>query len=190
MVYTSGRRNSESMASSQGRRSDYAKVNRRPRLRVPARRPRGALMTERQTGSTNPIMSARICYSLRLALRAVALVSGLLLAGCIAAPNILPVEKAVDAGAELGLSSTFTAVQDDWWAAYQDPQLDQLLQDALADNPTLGQSHKRIRQAQALLYATRAGVWSYVTNNTNKKHQQQKTQNTNPPQNTNAEIWK
>ena len=57
-----------------------------------------------------------MCDSLRLALRAVALVLGLLVAGCIAAPNILPVEKPVDAGAELGLSSTFAAVQNDWWA--------------------------------------------------------------------------
>jgi len=147
-------------------------------------------MTERQTGSTNPIMSARICYSLRLALRAVALVSGLLLAGCIAAPNILPVEKAVDAGAELGLSSTFTAVQDDWWAAYQDPQLDQLLHAALADNPTLGQSLARIRQAQALLYATRAGLWPYVSYDADEVRQRLSSHDTIPPQFAGAEIWK
>ena len=71
---------------------------------------------------------------MRVASRAVALLLNSLLAGCISAPKVAPVEKPVETRADLGLSAAAAPVQDKWWAAYQDPQLDQLLAAALADN--------------------------------------------------------
>ena len=100
---------------------------------------------------------------MRVASRAVALLLNSLLAGCITAPKVAPVEKPVETRPTLGLGAAAAPVQDNWWAAYQDPQLDQLLAAALADNPTLAQTLARLRQAQAVVYATRATLWPYVS---------------------------
>src|ERR1700735_1053624 len=81
----------------------------------------------------NP-MSARLVCTMSL-------VMGLLLGGCIS-PHSAPSEgRALENPADLGLSGTRAPVANaEWWAGYQDPQLDRLLRGALADNPTLAQS--------------------------------------------------
>ena len=90
-----------------------------------------------------------------VASRAFALLPSLLLAACITPPKVSPIERPVDRRIDLGLSQAPAPVQDAWWNAYQDPQLSQLLNAALADNPTLAQVLARLHQAQAVVDATR-----------------------------------
>lgn len=73
----------------------------------------------------------------------------LLLAGC-AIPDTHP---AVSAATPERLALTGPAVRlaPDWWRAIGDPQLDRLVTDALAGNPSLDVAAARVRQAQAAL---------------------------------------
>src|SRR5579862_6184274 len=128
--------------------------------------------------------------TMRVASRAVALLLSSILAGCITAPNVRPLEKPVDTREELGLGSEPAPVQDDWWTAYQDPQLDQLLEATLADNPTLGQALARLREAQAVVYATRAALWPYISYDAEETRQRISSHDTIPSQYDGAEIWK
>ena len=96
--------------------------------------------------------------------RAIPLVMGLLLGGCISSHYAAPKERALESPTDLGLSGTAAPMADaDWWAAFEDPQLDRLLSGALADNPTLAQSLARIRAAQAEAAAVRADSWPSIT---------------------------
>ena len=100
---------------------------------------------------------------MRAASRTLAFLVGLLLAGCMTPPKVSPVERPVDTRTDLGLSPVPAPVQDDWWVAYQDPQLDRLLNAALADNPTFGQALARLHQAQSVVDATRAELSPYIS---------------------------
>jgi len=79
----------------------------------------------------------------------------LLLAGCAlpdAQPRVTPL-----AASALGLAGDETApVADDWWQALGDPQLDRIMADALARNPTLDQAMARLRSAESTLAAAGA----------------------------------
>ena len=99
----------------------------------------------------------------RAASRALAPLLGSLLAACITPPQVSPVQKPVDTRTDLGLGAAPAPAQDAWWTAYQDAQLDRLLEAAVADNPTLGQAQARLRQAQAAVDATRAELWPYIS---------------------------
>jgi NodT family efflux transporter outer membrane factor (OMF) lipoprotein len=127
---------------------------------------------------------------MKIASRAVTFLLGSLIAGCITAPNVRPLEKPVDTRADLGLGTVSAPVQDIWWTAYQDPQLDQLLGAALADNPTLAQTLARLRQSQAVVYATRAALWPYVSYDANEVRERISSHDTIPSQYDGAEIWK
>jgi NodT family efflux transporter outer membrane factor (OMF) lipoprotein len=87
----------------------------------------------------------------------------LLVSGCISPPRVTPSEKPFDSRSELGLGSSPGSVHDKWWQGYRDPQLDELLDAALAENPTLAQSLARLREAQALVEVTRASLWPYIS---------------------------
>jgi NodT family efflux transporter outer membrane factor (OMF) lipoprotein len=95
--------------------------------------------------------------------RAVPLGIGLLLGGCISSHYAPPKERALETPADLGLSAAHAPVEAEWWAAYQDPQLDRLLRRALADDPTLSQSLARVRRAQAEAAAVRADTWPSIS---------------------------
>ncbi len=127
---------------------------------------------------------------MRVALRTVVFLLGSLLAGCISAPRVSPAERTVDTGATLGLGLESAPVQDAWWTAYQDQQLDELLNAALADNPKLGQTLARLRAAQAVVYATRAAQWPYISYDADVARQRLSSHDTIPPQFGGAEIWK
>lgn len=128
---------------------------------------------------------------MRVPSRAVALLASALLAGCITPPNVRPLEKPVDTRADLGLDPAVSApVQDAWWAAYQDPQLDRLLETTLADNPTLGQAMARLHEAQAVVYATRAALWPYISYDADETRQRISSHDTIPSQYDGAELWK
>jgi len=83
------------------------------------------------------------------------LLASVALAGC-AVPDAKPVltPKAPDT---LGLSATpAPAIAGDWWRSFGDPQLDRLVSDALAGNPSLDTALARVRQASAILAGNRA----------------------------------
>jgi len=82
-------------------------------------------------------------------LRLTALVFGLALAGCMTPPHVAVREQALD-GDRLGLSdASAPPAVDAWWQAYGDAQLDRLMRQALAQNPSLAQALARVREAQA-----------------------------------------
>jgi NodT family efflux transporter outer membrane factor (OMF) lipoprotein len=84
--------------------------------------------------------------------RAVLIAAGLL-AGC-AVPESKPLVTPLAAPA-LGLSGTpAPAIAADWWRGFGDPQLDQLVGDAVAGSPSLDAALARVSQARAVL-ATR-----------------------------------
>ena len=84
------------------------------------------------------------------------------LAGCVdrggwhAAAQVPPQQLA--AGHSLAAATVDTAAwpADGWWHAYGDPQLDQLVDEALAGSPSLTVAQARLRAAQAQALATGA----------------------------------
>jgi NodT family efflux transporter outer membrane factor (OMF) lipoprotein len=81
-----------------------------------------------------------------------------LLSACVLPPKDAPQITKVDAAA-LGLGAAPAAqVVDGWWKAYQDPQLDRLVEETLANNPTLAQALARVREAQAMVEVAHAGL--------------------------------
>src|SRR3546814_12164653 len=76
------------------------------------------------------------------------LAAALLAAGCVLPPKDEPRMTVVDAQA-LGLGSDkLQTVSGDWWKAFGDPQLDRLVNDALANNPSLSEALARVRSEE------------------------------------------
>jgi NodT family efflux transporter outer membrane factor (OMF) lipoprotein len=81
----------------------------------------------------------------------------LVAAGCVTVPKTEPAISAVDSQ-QLGLSQTrMLAVDKQWWKSFGDPQLDSLIDDAFARNPSLDEAISRVRSAQAQALAAGAG---------------------------------
>ncbi|KQT32754.1 RND transporter [Sphingomonas sp. Leaf412] len=72
-----------------------------------------------------------------------------LLAGCAIPAS--PPAVSPRAAADLALAGPSVVVATEWWKAAGDPQLDRLVADALAGNPSLDTAAARLRQAQAVL---------------------------------------
>ena len=83
-----------------------------------------------------------------------------LLAGC-ATPHIRPKEHAL-VGAAHGLKGPDAAPAVDWWRSLNDPQLDRIMADALAGNPTLEVALARLRLARAGVDVQHAGLLPQV----------------------------
>lgn len=67
--------------------------------------------------------------------------------GCISTKDGGPREVELEA-AQVGLDGpAYTAPTDDWWRQFGDPQLDRLVGEALATNPSLAESLARVRGA-------------------------------------------
>ena len=85
-------------------------------------------------------------------LRLAPLLAALLLAGCASTGPMQPGVQAVQPS-QLGLSTRAVNPaefpQEDWWTQFNDPELNRLIAQALADNPSLQQAQARMRQAQA-----------------------------------------
>jgi NodT family efflux transporter outer membrane factor (OMF) lipoprotein len=70
------------------------------------------------------------------------------LAGCVSTPGDGPHERPL-AAADVGLvGAAYQAPVDDWWRSLDDPQLDRLVQEALARNPGLAGALARVRIAR------------------------------------------
>lgn len=90
-----------------------------------------------------------------------ALAIALLLAGC-AAPATRQAVSPV-AASDLGLTSPAAPVAADWWRGFGDPQLDRLVAEAVAGNPSLDAALARVAQAEAVLATRRADNGPDVT---------------------------
>ena len=85
-----------------------------------------------------------------------------------------------DTPATMGLTSPKTstspdlppAIQPDWWLALGDAQLDRLMTDALAGNPTLALAQARLAAARAGLGEARAGLLPQITADASEQRQQ------------------
>jgi NodT family efflux transporter outer membrane factor (OMF) lipoprotein len=89
-----------------------------------------------------------------------ALSATLLLSSCVSFQPIAPATTQTERVA-LPIPEAITHTSDawpkqDWWRAYRDPQLDGLMQRALAGNPTLAAAQSRIARAQASADLSRA----------------------------------
>lgn len=85
----------------------------------------------------------------RWRLAVVASVAGFALPGCVDVPRSPPQERALEP-ASVGLSGPdYLAPDEDWWRAFDDPQLDRFVQDALTRNPGLAGALARVRSALA-----------------------------------------
>lgn len=73
----------------------------------------------------------------------------LAVSGCVDVPREAPRERPLEPHT-LGLSGAdYVAPTEGWWLAFDDPQLDQLVADALARNPGLAGALARVRSAEA-----------------------------------------
>ncbi|HVW73882.1 MAG TPA: efflux transporter outer membrane subunit [Rhizomicrobium sp.] len=88
--------------------------------------------------------------------QAATLFLALLLAGCVDAPPTMPAQTEI-VPQTLGLGDQAAPqAQPDWWKAFNDPQLDRLVPQLLASNPSLQGALARIRAAEAVLSGERA----------------------------------
>ncbi|MEG8039640.1 TolC family protein [Sphingomonas sp. LR60] len=91
----------------------------------------------------------RALCSLSRARAGLAAAVALLFAGCAAPASHTSVEAKTPTA--LALAGPSVQLAPDWWHAIGDPQLDRLVADALAGNPSLDIASARVRQAQAAL---------------------------------------
>lgn len=91
-----------------------------------------------------------------------AALAAILLAGCATIPHDPPQVSQLQP-ATLGLAAQTAAVDAQWWHAFGDPQLDRLIDQALADNPSLAGALARVRAAQAAVDVRHADQLPQVT---------------------------
>jgi NodT family efflux transporter outer membrane factor (OMF) lipoprotein len=121
-------------------------------------------------------------------LNAVALT--LAMSGCITAPKLDPQQQPI-ANDQLGLSSQALAgiPVRAWWIAFDDAQLDQLMRQALADNPSLAQAMARVREAQSLSDLARASLAPSVAFNAQETRQRFSGHDVIPPPYAGTKRW-
>ena len=114
----------------------------------------------------------------------------LALQGCITAPKLDPQQQMI-ASERLGLAvqvSTAMPVQA-WWRAFNDPQLDQLMRQALADNPSLAQAMARVREARSLADVAQAGIAPSLSFNAQETRQRFSGHDVIPPPYAGTKRW-
>jgi len=103
------------------------------------------------------------------------------LAGC-ATVDKAPSPQAEVSAASLGARATDVAwPRDDWWHRYNDPQLDALIADGLAGNPSLAAAQARIARAQAAAGVARAALLPQVNGNASANRQRYSENYIYPP---------
>jgi len=117
-------------------------------------------VTAAPTGT--PLRAAAVRCT-RIAARAAAPCVALLLAACVAGPDYrkpsveLPVTWKVEAPWRESRPDD-AAPKGPWWQRFNDPRLDALAEQALANSPSLAIAEARLAQSRALLAATSAAV--------------------------------
>jgi NodT family efflux transporter outer membrane factor (OMF) lipoprotein len=99
------------------------------------------------------------------------LMSAALLSACVDTPTTIPSQVALK-GDALGLGTApAPAVSDTWWTAFNDPQLNSLIDQALKGSPTLAAALARVREAQSQLSSARAQTYPQITLDGNEVYQ-------------------
>ncbi len=116
------------------------------------------------------------------AVRWIAITLSLALSACVTPPKLDPPTQPLT-GERLGLSSQVSAPvpAQSWWTGFNDSQLDRLMQQALADNPTLAQAIARVREAQSIADVTRAGLAPSVSFNAQESRRRLSAHDPIPP---------
>jgi NodT family efflux transporter outer membrane factor (OMF) lipoprotein len=118
--------------------------------------------------------------------------AALLLAGCAAIPTDQPFEKALAAN-NVGLTANAAVstapVMPAWWKALNDPQLNRLMADALAGNPTLAEAQARLRGAQASLGISQAGKLPSVGIDVDEQRERLSEEYIIPPPYGGSTVW-
>lgn len=84
--------------------------------------------------------------------------SALLLAGCTILPRDREAEKSAIVGDQFSQAQqeALTQIPQRWWEIYADEELNQLVQQALKNSPSLAQTRKRLEQAAAVAHKSYA----------------------------------
>jgi len=91
-----------------------------------------------------------------------------LLAGCVSDGEIAPRLSRIDpAAAGLSGDASIASLDEAWWRAFGEPQLDALITKALADHPSLQSAEARVQAARASVSAARADAQPQVTGSFN-----------------------
>ncbi|MEW5684641.1 MAG: TolC family protein, partial [Pseudomonadota bacterium] len=107
------------------------------------------------------------------------------LAGCATVPD-LGAPPRPTASQALAADRSFAAPAaewpaDRWWSAYADPQLDALMDEALAGSPDLAQAAARLRAAEAMARQSRAATLPSLSANAEGAAAKQSYNNGIPP---------
>lgn len=117
-------------------------------------------------------------------LRLGTVLTSLLLAGCAALPphsrTARPLQPANDAMLASGQPGPWP--RDEWWKRYHDPQIDQLVAEALSDSPSVAAAAARIRKADALARQASAVLPPGLAADASLTGNQQTRNNGVPPQ--------
>jgi NodT family efflux transporter outer membrane factor (OMF) lipoprotein len=106
-----------------------------------------------------PVRAAATNSGLRLPI--VGAASLFMLGACATLPadRAPAAQAAAPAGSQISFAAQKAAWPGaDWWTAYNDPQLNSLIAEALQSSPTLAQAQARVRAANALESASRASL--------------------------------
>lgn len=108
------------------------------------------------------------------------------LAGCAAVPKLDPAPQPATAAQYVATESLKAPAADwpaeRWWAAYGDPQLDALMDEALAGSPTLAEAAARLRSAQARAEQARGATLPSLSANAQAAEAKQSYNNGIPAQ--------
>ena len=112
-----------------------------------------------------------------------ALVAALALAGCASFSGIEPQSRLSDPAAvtPAAAASTVPAVAPQWWKALGDPQLDTLVDQALAGSPTLKVAQARLNRARAVLEVANAATLPQVEGSVGVRRQRHTQAGAVPP---------
>lgn len=119
----------------------------------------------------------------------IALLTATLMAGCAAVPDVKP-EVVMATPPSLGLSAAdIAAISPDWWTAFGDPQLDRIIADALAGNPSLDVAMARLRVAEAGISAQKAGLRPQIGADLSEQRQRLSEKTLVPPPYAGSGQW-
>jgi NodT family efflux transporter outer membrane factor (OMF) lipoprotein len=113
-----------------------------------------------------------------------ALAAALLLAGCASFSGIEPrarLQGGADAGVPANDAAVTPSLQDDWWTAFGDPQLDQVVGRALQGNPSLRVARARLDRARSVLEVANAATLPQVQGSADATRQHFSANNIYPP---------
>jgi NodT family efflux transporter outer membrane factor (OMF) lipoprotein len=85
--------------------------------------------------------------------------------GCISPPKVVVQRPLANESLGLGGQRDVAGSARNWWTAFNDPQLDRLMQQTLAQNPSLALALARVREAQSMADVARSGLWPSVAFN-------------------------